>query len=101
MHRMVARDGQARHDRLASALRRDFARGERVAHDAIIGLGVDHAVIEYEAGAAGPAVPAACNGFTEPLDDVGVPIAMRVLQRDGKASGRNWTVVVIDAAPGV
>src|ERR1700694_1105906 len=42
MHRMIARDGQARDDRLPSALGCDVVPGKRVAHDAIVDLGVDH-----------------------------------------------------------
>src|SRR5258706_904114 len=55
MHRMVARSGQARDHRLPFALGCDLVPGERIAHDAVVDLGVDHAVVEYEAGAAVPA----------------------------------------------
>src|ERR1700681_2342103 len=98
MHRMVAGSGQAGDDRLASALWGDFVRGNRIAHDAVVDLGVDHAVVEDEAGAA---VSAARDRFAEPFDDVGAPAAMRVLQRDDKATRWNGAVIVVDAAPGV
>src|SRR5882757_262905 len=98
MHRMVADNGQVRHHRLPFALGCDLVGRDRVAHDAVVGLGVDHAVMEYEAGAT---VAAARDRFTEPFDDVGVPVAMRVLQRDNKATRWNGAVVEIGAAPRV
>src|ERR1700737_4297089 len=76
MNRMVARNGQTRDDRLPFALGCDLALGERIAHDAIVDLGVDHTVVECEPGAA---VAAARDRFTEPFDDVGAPVAMGVL----------------------
>src|SRR5258706_16395733 len=77
MRRMIAGNGQPRDDRLASAFGCDLGPGDGVAQDAVVDLGVDHTFVECDAGAA---VPAARDRFTEPLDDVRVPVATCVLQ---------------------
>ena len=68
---MVAGDGQARDHCFAFALGGDLVGRERIAHDAVVDLGIDHPVVERDAGAA---VAAACDGFAEPFDDVGVTV---------------------------
>jgi hypothetical protein len=95
---MVTGDGHARHHCFSFALGGDIVRRERVANDAIVDLGVNHPIVECDAGAA---MAATRDRFTEPFDDVGAPAAILVLQRDDKPARWNGAVVVIDATPRV
>ena len=93
---MVAGSGQPRHDCFPFALGCDVVGRERVAHDTVIDLGVNHPIVECDAGAT---MAAARDRFTEPLDDVGVSAAALVFQGDDKTTRWNGAVVVVDAAP--
>jgi hypothetical protein len=65
--------------------RRDLADGELVADDAVVDLGIQTVVVERNAGAA---VAAGRWSLAEALNDVGVAVSMRVLERDQEAAGR-------------
>ena len=71
---------------------------QRIAHDAIVHFGVERAVVERDAGAA---VAPFCDGLAEADGNIGLAIALGVLQRDQKSAGRGLVIAVIAAAPGV
>ena len=98
MHGMVAAQRQAGDDRGRLTLRRDLTVDERIAHDAIIDLGVEPVLVDGDAGAA---MAAGRRRFAEALHDIGVPVVMRVLECDQEAAGRRRVVLVVPAAPGV
>ena len=98
MHRMVTRERQTGHDDFRLPARRDFRRGQSVAHDAVVDFGEKPAVVERDACAARAA---AGNGLTEPDLDIGPAVPLCVLESDQEAT-RGWGIVmVITAAPGV
>ena len=61
-------------------------------------FGVNGALVERDAGAAGRALR---HAVAETLDHVGLAVALDILQRDQKAAGRRRVVMKIAAAPGV
>ena len=101
MHGMVAGERQPRNDDLGRAGRRDRARRQGVADDAVVGLREQRAVINCDSRPAGIA---ALGSRAEANDLVGAAAAGRVLQRQQEAAVRRLGVLgvgVIAAAPGV
>src|SRR5882757_57706 len=76
MHRVIAGERQAGHDDGRRRGGHPLARGESVSEDAAILLGVQRAVVECDAGAAGAA---RLRRLAEALDEVGVAVALGVL----------------------
>ena len=95
---MVAGEGQARHDDLGRPGGRDHPCRQGVAHDAIVHLRKQPAVVKRDARATGAAFLAS---LAEAHDDIGPAVAGGVLQGHQEATGRRRVVVVIAAAPGV
>ena len=79
MHRVIAGERQARHDDGRWCGGCPLARGESVSEDAAVLLGVQRAVVECDAGAAGAA---RLRRLAEALDEVGVAVALGVFQGD-------------------
>jgi hypothetical protein len=84
MHRMVAGQGQSRYHGLWCCGRLDPARRQLIAHDAIVGLGVEIAIVDRDTGT--PRV-AFSLGWAKADDFVGAAVAGRVLQSNQKAAG--------------
>ncbi len=95
---MVAAERHARKDHLGLAGGNPAARAERVADDLVVGLGVDEALVDGDAGAARVALS---RRLAEAGDLVRLAVAVGVLQRDQEAARRGRLAHVIGAAPGV
>ena len=101
MHGMVAGERQPRHDDLGRAGRRDRARRQGVADDAVVGFREQRAVINCDSRPAGIA---ALDSRAEANHLVGTAAAGRVLQRQQEAPVGRLSVLgvgVIAAATGV
>ena len=90
--------GRPDDDGFGRAGRGDAVGRQGVTHDAVIGLGVDVAVIDRDAGAA---VVTLREGRAEAHDVIGLAAVLGVLQGDQQAARGRRIVVVVPATPGV
>ena len=98
MHRVIAGDRYAAHNRLGFTRWRHLAVLQFVANDLVVDLRVEPILVEPDTGAAMRAIG---EGRTEADVDVSLARAFRILERDQKTALVRGVVVVIDAAPGV
>src|SRR5437879_8205027 len=98
MQRMIAAQRQSRDHSIGRADGCDRAVRQRTSHDSIIALGIDHALIHSDPGAA---VPTRLDSFTKTLDDIGLSRAVLVLQGDKKAARMRSVVAVVPAGPSI
>jgi hypothetical protein len=99
MHRMIAGDRHAGNDDLRFAARHHLAILQRVGDDLVVGLGVELALVDVDAGAA---VVALGRRGAETFDLVGLAVVVGVLQSDEEpVRPRRFVAFVISAAPGV
>ena len=93
---MVATKRQAGHNDFRLTLWDNFTAVQLVAHDAVIGFGVKAAVIEPNASAA---MVSFGKGATEVLDEIGMSIALCILERDEEAASGHLSSFVVRATP--
>jgi hypothetical protein len=98
MHGMVAGEGKPGDDSLWFAGRDDAVLAQRVAYDAIVHLGVEGTLVKGDAGAT---VIALLDSVAEAGGDIGLAVAVDVLQSHEESPRRRRIVAVIAAAPGV
>ena len=77
MHRMIADQRQSRHDSLRRSSRLDPIRRQLVAHDAVVRLGIEVALVDGDAGSPRVAVR---RGWAKADDLVGPAVAFGILQ---------------------
>ncbi len=98
VHRMIAGQRQPGDHDLGCSGRCDRAGRQRVAHDAIVHLGVEPVFVKRDAGAA---MTAGRDAVAETRIDVRASVSVGVLQRDQEAAARWRVVAVVTATPGV
>src|SRR6476659_4326763 len=85
MHRMIAGQWHAGQDGRRRARRRSFAALYLIADDAVIDLGVEGTVVQRDPGAT---MTAARHRFSESLNDVGMSVALRILEGNQETARR-------------
>ena len=95
VHRMVAGERESPDDGLRGSRRRHAVRRQRVSDDAIALLGVEHPVVQRDAGATGSTRR---RRLAKARSLVGASVVIRVAQRHEKAT-RGRLCRVVSAAP--
>ena len=98
MHGVIAGQRQPRDDDLRLRFRDDRTVGDRVTKDFVVLLGIDRALVERDTAAASRSLR---HPVAEALDDIGLAIVLRVLERQHEAAGRRRVIAKIATAPGV
>ena len=95
VHRMVAGERQPGNDDIRVPAWRDRTRRQRIAHDSVVRLRVERALIERDSRATGIA---ALGSRTEATDHVGMTVAFGILERHQESPGGRFVVSVVASA---
>src|ERR1700730_14667058 len=95
---MVAGERQPGNDDIRVPAWRDRTRRQRIAHDSVVRLRVERALIERDSRATGIA---ALGSRTEATDHVGMTVAFGILERHQESPGGRFVVSVVASAPGI
>ena len=95
---MIAGQRQAGHHGLRRRGRSDTGRRQGIAHDAVVGLGIDIVFIDCDSGAARVAIRL---GRAETGNVVGLAVMFSALQGDQERIGPRGVAAIVTAAPGV
>ncbi len=98
MHGVIAGDRQAGHDDIRLPLRHGLPPLQLVAHNAVVQFGIERALVERDAGAAGGTLR---DARAEALHEIGAAGALGILERKEESTRRRLVEMVVAAAPGI